>query len=109
MKVVDIIRGVLDLLDKEDRPVHAQGTIVLGPKPDTAEIDQVNDENELLRLKQIAGLIGSGDTEFSNSPEEKVAGIDAVIQSGDDVHRSKHPSDMRSDSVSLYPMYQAKS
>jgi hypothetical protein len=108
MKVADIIRGVLDLLDGEDRPVHAQGTIVLGPKPDTVEINQVDDENELIRLKQIAGLIGSGNTEFSNSPEEKIAGIEAVIQSGDDVHHSKHPSDIRSDSVSMYPMYQSR-
>jgi hypothetical protein len=46
--------------------------------------------------------------EYSNSPDEKTADIDAVFASGNDVHRSKHPSDIRGDSVSMYPNFQAK-
>ena len=47
-------------------------------------------------------------TEYSNSPDEKTADIDTVLASGNDVHRSKHPADMRSDSVSMYPMHQSR-
>jgi hypothetical protein len=61
------------------------------------------DDSELLRMRQIAGLIGSGEVEYTNSPEEKYAGIDAVTASGDDVHRAKNPADIRGNSISVYP------
>ena len=97
MKITDIIRSVLDLVDSADQP-EPQVAVVVGAEPDSAQ-----DDAELVRMRQIAGLLGTGDTEYSNSPEEMTASIDAVLASGDDVHRSKHPRDMRSDSVSLYP------
>ena len=97
MKITDIIRSVLDLVDSADQP-EPQVAVVVSAEPDSAQ-----DDAELVRMRQIAGLIGSGDTEYSNSPEEMTAPIVAVLASGDDVHKSKHPSDMRSDSVSLYP------
>ena len=59
-------------------------------------------------MRQIAGLLGSGDTEYSNSPEEKYADIEAVVASGDDLNKSKHPSDIRSNSMSMFPGFQAK-
>ena len=109
MRAADIIRGVLDMLDHADRPIHAQGTIVLGPKPDH-EIEQPEqDDAELVRMKQIAGLLGDDDAVgYENEPHEKYAGIDAVIAGGDDVHKEKHPLDLRGNSVSMYPNYQAK-
>ena len=97
MKITDIIRSVLDLVDSADQPEPAMA-VVVSTEPDAAQ-----DDAELVRMRQIAGLIGSGDTEYSNSPEEMIAPIDAVLASGDDVNMSKHPCDMRSDSVSLYP------
>jgi len=97
MKITDIIRSVLDLVDSADH-AEPEMAVVVSTEPDAS-----SDDAELLRLRQIAGLLGSGDTEYSNSPEERVAPIDAVLAAGDDVHRSKHPSNMRSDSVSLYP------
>lgn len=97
MKITDIIRSVLDLVDAQQEPQPAVAVVV------SAEPNPAEDDAELVRMRQIAGLIGTGDTEYSNSPEEMTAPIDAVLASGDDVHRSKHPSDMRSDSVSLYP------
>lgn len=97
MKITDIIRSVLDLVDSADQP-EPQVAVVVSAEPDSAQ-----DDAELVRMRQIAGLLGTGDTEYSNSPEEMTAPIDAVLASGDDVHKSKHPSDMRSDSVSLYP------
>jgi hypothetical protein len=72
----------------------------------STEPEPSTDDAELVRMRQIAGLIGTGDVDYSNSPEEKYAGIDAVVASGDDVHRSKHPSDIRGDSISMYPGHQ---
>jgi len=97
MKITDIIRNVLDLVDSAEQ-VEPSVAITVSAQPNS-----VTDDAELIRMRQIAGLLGSGDTEYSNSPEEMIAPIDAVLAAGDDVHRSKHPSDMRSDSVSLYP------
>ena len=54
------------------------------------------------------GAVKQKQTEYSNSPDEHTADIDAVLASGNDVHRSKHPADMRSDSVSMYPMHQSR-
>ena len=97
MKITDIIRQVLDIVDAVEQP-EPKMAVVVSTEPSPAE-----DDAELVRMPQIAGLIGTGDTEYSNSPEEMTAPIDAVLASGDDVHKSKHPSDMRSDSVSMYP------
>ncbi len=100
MKITDIIRQVLDIVDAVDQP-EPKMAVVVSTEPSPAE-----DDAELVRMRQIAGLIGTGDTEYSNSPEEMTAPIDAVLASGDDVHKSKHPSDMRSDSISMYPNHQ---
>lgn len=95
MKITDIIRGVINMIDAVEQP-EPQVAVVVNTQP-------TDDDAELVRMRQIAGLLGTGDTEYSNSPEEMIAPIEAVLASGDDVHKSKHPSDMRSDSVSLYP------
>ena len=95
MKVSDIIRAVLDLVDS--REPQAVASVQALPAGTSA------DDSELLRMRQIAGLIGSGEVEYTNSPEEKYASIDAVVASGDDVHKSKHPADIRGNSISMYP------
>lgn len=92
------------MLDRAESMPGDQHEIVV--KPVEAEPEHTED-SELLRMRQIAGLIGQGNVDYSNSPEEKYAGVDAVTAAGDDVHKSKHPSDMRSDSVSLYPGFGA--
>jgi hypothetical protein len=95
MKVSDIIRAVLDLVDSQEPQVVA--SVQVEP------VDTAADDGELLRMRQIAGLIGSGEVEYTNSPEEKYATVDAVTASGNDVHRSKHPADLRGNSISIYP------
>lgn len=104
MRVADIIRGVLDMLDHADRPVHAQGTIVLGPRPDEQpEQSEHSDDSELIRMRQIAGLLDTDTVAgYENEPREKYAGVDAVVAGGDDVHKQKHPLDLRGNSISLY-------
>ena len=41
--------------------------------------------------------------EYANSPHEVTQTVAKVVTSGDDIHHEKHPSDIRSDSVSMYP------
>ena len=104
MKISDLIRGpsqpVVPVVHVVQ--VHAQ------PEPQEPSPEQAEDDAELLRMKQIAGLLGGGPREYSNSPEQKTATVASVLASGDDVHRSKHPSDIRSNSISMYPNFQAK-
>ena len=99
MKIADVIRGVLDMLDRAESMPGEEHEIIVKPVEDEPEH---TDDSELLRMRQIAGLIGSGDTDYSNSPEEKYADIEAVVAGGDDVHKSKHPTDLRGNSISLY-------
>jgi hypothetical protein len=104
MKIADVIRGVLDMLDRAETMPGDKHEIVV--RPAEHEPEEYTDDSELLRMRQIAGLLGTGDTEYSNSPEEKYADIEAVVASGDDLNKSKHPSDIRSNSISMYPGHQ---
>jgi hypothetical protein len=65
------------------------------------------EEDELARMKQIAGLLGSNETQYSNEPQERIAGIESVTtDAGGGVNGPKNPADIRSDSVSMYPNHQ---
>jgi hypothetical protein len=101
MKITDIIRSVLDIVDRAEEVQQQE------PKMSVTIATQSNPD-ELVRMKQIAGLMDAGDKEYANSPNEKTAGIDAVTASGTDVNRSKHPSDIRVQHPSAYPGYQAQ-
>jgi len=94
MKISDIVKGTQQ---QDQHPTIVAVRVQAEPE------QQHTDDSELLRMRQIAGLIGTGDTEYSNSPEEKYAPIGAVLASGDDLNKSKHPNDIRGNSVSLYP------
>lgn len=50
----------------------------------------------------------SGTAEYANAPNEITHTVAKVMTGGDDIHHEKHPSDIRADSFSMYPNYQAK-
>lgn len=100
MKVSDVIRSVLDILDSEVPAARPEATV-------SVQAVVPNDDEQLERMKQIAGLLGNKDGEYSNSPEEKYATIDDVMRHGDDVHHPKHPADIRTNAPSMYPNFQA--
>jgi len=91
MRATDIIRGVLDLLDKVDVP------------PATAEItlDTTNGaeqgEAEASRFKQIFAMLDAPSKgPLGNSPNEVVADIDSVTTlAGGGVNGPKDPADIR--------------
>jgi hypothetical protein len=86
MKTTDIIRAVLDLLDKAEKPAELY-------------VDYQDDESgeQTSRFKQILSMIQNKHTpQYSNSPNEVVAPIDAVTtDAGGGVNGPKHPEDIR--------------
>jgi len=98
MRATDIIRNVLDLIDSIDQP--AAELVVPAPAPA---------DDELRRMQQIAGLQTAEPTCYANEPVEAYAPVQAVTTAaGGGPNKPKHPSDMRSDSVSMYPEFQAR-
>lgn len=47
-------------------------------------------------------------TEYANTPNEVFQPVATILAQGDDVNKPKHPSDIRADSVSMYPNFRAK-
>lgn len=102
MRVAEVIRNILDVLDaidqydKEQEEASAANSAVSVPQ----------DTEAAARLSQISDLLDKEQSSVANRPNEQYAGIDAVTASGTDVNKSKHPSDIRASSPSLYPGYQ---
>lgn len=102
MRVQDILRRLADVIDQGQQPAPEPTPVVV-----VKHTDIQHDEDELARIKQIAGLLPTGDVDqYVNEPQEAYAGVDAVTASGTDVHKSKHPADIRGDSISMYPGHQ---
>jgi hypothetical protein len=100
MKVQDIIRNMLDLIDQID-----------GDKSPADQEPNGYTDDDLDRFKQIAGLHTGGDiSPLSNSPNEKIADIDAITKDAGsgDVNGPHHPSDIRVQHPSAYPGHQHK-
>lgn len=102
MKITDIIRKVLDVIDQAEEPAKPDGPTV------DVEInvdDPYNDE--VRRMKQIAGLLPTEHPVIANAPNEKYADIDAVtVDAGGGPNGPKHPADMKANSISMYPNQQ---
>lgn len=102
MRIQDIIRSMMDVIDQIDS------------EPLTA-IDQPDDtpqgycDDDLTRFKQIASIVSEpGEmSPLANSPNEKIASIDAVtVDAGGGVNGPKHPHDIRVKDPSMYPNQQ---
>jgi hypothetical protein len=61
-----------------------------------------DDDDDVTDILVLSG-IGKATTE----PDEHYFPLSSAYPAGDDIHHSKNPADMRSDSVSLYPGYGA--
>lgn len=101
MKVAEILRALADLVDATSPESAPQ----IEPELAVVQVDVEPDTSE--ELGQIAKLAGI--TRASTTPNEQIAPLEAAFPAGDDIHNSKNPADIRSDSVSMYPNFQAKS
>lgn len=96
MRAAEVIRNILDILDAIDQYDQEQEAADSAAKiPADSEAHQ--------RLSQIADLLDREQSGIQNAANPQYAGIDAVTQSGTDVLKSKHPADIKSDTVSMYP------
>lgn len=97
MRAHEIIRAVLDMIDHAD-------PMTLEPEEQPSSYT----DDDIARLKQIAGLLPTDGSMsvLANAPDEQYAGLDAVIGTGTDLNKSKHPSDIRGFPGSLYPNHQ---
>lgn len=101
MRVQDIIRSVLDIIDQVETQEKPTMTV------DLISTAQEGDD-ELRRMQQVIDLLtGNERPVIANSPDEKYADIDAVTKNaGGGVNGPKHPSDIRGDHTSMYPAFQ---
>jgi hypothetical protein len=99
MKITDIIRGVLDVIDRAEEPEQT---------PVVAAVElEIEPETELADMQKLAGILGVEDPEYANAPVEIVAPVTAAFPAGDDVHHSKNPADIRTNAPSMFPGWQA--
>lgn len=47
-------------------------------------------------------------SEYANTPHAVSQPVATILAQGDDINKPKNPSDIRADSVSMYPNFQAK-
>ncbi len=88
----ELIRGDLDIIEKIE-------------SEETQETAENFYDDETRRMNQIADLKhDSTDAQYANSPVAAYASIEAVTtDAGGGTNAPKHPADIRSDSVSMYP------
>jgi hypothetical protein len=94
MRATDIIRSVLDLLDKVDNEPQQETPAQL-----TVATDIPPEEGEPIasRFKSIFAMLSNRDQgDYSNTPNEVVADVDAVtVDAGGGVNGPKHVDDIR--------------
>jgi len=96
MKITDIIRGILDVIDHAEQPEQEPVVAVA-----------VDAEAEIADMQRLAGLLDFEEPEYANAPVEIVAPVTAAFPAGDDVHQSKNPADIRTNAPSMFPAWQA--
>lgn len=98
MRVAEIIRAVLDVIDNAETNKEV-------PQPQVTDIPQEDFYNDdIRRFRQIVDLQDQGEpTEYSNTPKEEYAGVDAVTTAaGGGPNKSKHVDDIRGDSFRVH-------
>lgn len=115
MRATEIIRSLLDIIDGVEAanpPPVQQVTIAINSDSGEESMGQeqpANVHDEMARFRQISDLLHNDAQTYANEPSIQVADIESVTsEAGGGVNGPKHPADMRSDSVSMYPAAQWK-
>jgi 2-hydroxychromene-2-carboxylate isomerase len=92
MRVAEIIRQVLDVIDQAEAQQAEQPVEDMGYT-----------EKDIKRFRQIAGL--TTDKQYTTEPNEQYMDVAAVtVDAGADQWQgTKHPADIRGEHPSLYP------
>jgi hypothetical protein len=104
MKATEILRAFLDILDQAEQSE---------PRVSITNINMDDPSTGDRRMNQIKDLIPDDDcgctTEYSNSPNEQYADIEAVtVDAGGGMHEPKAPEDIRGEHGSLFRDYLAR-
>jgi len=108
MRATDIIRGVLDLIDQVE---CAQETPVDQPDIELEPLVQTGiDTNRFKHVFAMLSAERASPPMYDNSPNSTVADITSVTKdAGGGWNGPKNLADLRADSVSMYPGFQAES
>lgn len=99
MRIAEVIRNMLDVLDAIEQYDQSEDRLD-GRLPHDPEL--------AVRNRQIADLRDNGNKQYPNSPNAQYADVEALTATGNDVNKSKHPADIRTNAPSMYPGYQDK-
>lgn len=109
MRATEFIRSILDLIDLVDQNGSIEQEITIEPM-DCADPTPEEPQADLRRFRQIVDLSSANATQHANEPNEAYADISAVTtDAGGGVNGPKNPADIRANSISMYPAFQARS
>jgi len=109
MRATEIIRSVLDLIDQVECQQPAEEPVIAVSIDPPKEIQSGVDTNRFKHVFAMLDAERSNPPMYDNSPNETIAGIDSVTKdAGGGWNGPKNPADIKADSVSMYPNYQAK-
>jgi hypothetical protein len=96
MRATDFIRNLLDLVDNLDGK-------------DDEKLDFADEVSSDCGCSDECDCPDCQSNKLANSPDTLVASVNMVTKdAGGGVNGPKHPSDLRADSFSMYPNFQAK-
>ena len=100
MRAIEIIRGVLDLIDQVECSQPAE-------QPVAAPIDDTITTGVDLPFKQIFDILSAERNQmYNNSPDPVIAGIDSVTKNaGGGLNGPKNPADIRTSTMAMYPAH----
>ena len=104
MRATEIIRGVLDLIDQVEQNEAGPEPVMIAAKTEVEPGNPLDDN--VRRFKQIIDLVSNDKdpAEFANSPEEKIADVDAVtIDAGGGMHSPKQAIDIKGTHPIMFP------
>lgn len=93
MRVTEIIRGILDIIDGKNVP-----------RPDEPVPNEQFYDDDVRRFRQIVDLKDKGEVnQYSNTPKEEYAGVEAVTSAaGGGPNKPKHVDDIRGNSFRVH-------
>lgn len=94
MRVTEIIRGILDIIDQ----IETQ-------QPNDSVEERGYEEKDAKRFQQIADVVDDGEpTQYSNTPKEEYADVSAVTHDAgaDSWQGTKEPEDIRGTTTRIY-------
>lgn len=90
MRITDIIRTVLDIVDQAEQPAQEPMVAIAVDQPDQETMDM----QALAGILNVGGdgacdVCGRDDAGYANEPNEMIAPIQAAFPSGTDLNREK--------------------